>query len=576
MRRVLAFLLSLVTLTLLVAAGCGDPTILPPPTPATSGDGGSSDLICLANNCTSDFECKDCTGGHTVCEISSRRCLACGPGANNKTCPDKYTCTKYGDCVPEGTTCAEDANGLPTVSCTTNAQCAACSPAYRVCDPLLKTCVGCTTADVSQCQKTEYCNNDKCTANCPTGCTANADCQHCGAGTSAARACYRGACTQCSPDDNPQDTTSGHNPNCTEGLSCTDRGSCQAICGVASADGFLAGGAQCTSDNDCGLCRTQKHCDQPVNGGFGKCVVPARGCSEFGPGLFTLPAPYDKYTNLCSTDTDCRNQGIDYNIGKTLRDFTGLSALHDATVPYGMNVCAEVDIIGSRSCGVCVPCKKDADCKPIGVDSIAGQLAGGIIGIATQALVAKTMDSVFGRGEHSIQFYCEDLAAGYGVCLPCGNPLARCGNDTPPASGPCTHDVCTQGGQLGVQCGSCTAAVCAEDPYCCIKKWDAECVKKTEKLCPSYPSCNGQSCKDKSDGWYCSETVDAATKSRGLGTYQCTGGNLQTGNTCPNSTRGDPSTAKYCHPLGGNWKSTAELGTDGKPACYTTAAPVPQ
>ena len=36
-----------------------------------------------------------------------------------------------------------------------------------------------------------------------------------------------------------------------------------------------------------------------------------------------LPAPFDKVTNLCSTDIDCASVGIDLNVGAILRDITG-------------------------------------------------------------------------------------------------------------------------------------------------------------------------------------------------------------------------------------------------------------
>ncbi len=561
-------LLAFVTAVLLVAvftAGCGDDKRLP----ADYGSGrriptvdGGDDVICLLNNCHEDFECKDCTGNRTVCEKGSGRCIACGPQAGGKNCPGGYTCTKYGDCVPAGTTCEEDATGAPTGSCTTNAQCAACSPNHRVCDAGTKKCVGCTSSDVTQCQKTDVCKDTRCTPKCPTSCQSDTDCSQCGAGARGARSCFRGRCVQCNPEAS----------NCPDGLSCTPKGTCQPVCGVA---GRNAAGPKCLSDNDCGGCRREKNCDIPINGGYGKCAVPAPGCSELAKGLFTLPEPYDKITNLCSTDQDCRGVGIDYNVGKELRDFTGASFLGDANISYGMNVCASVDIIGSKSCGVCVPCRKDADCRPLDVTQIGGQLAGSL----GKAAIAKVMDTVFGRGEYKLNFYCENVAGNYGVCLPCGNPLSRCGDDAPPATGPCNHDICAKGEKLGLQCNACTAAVCEKDPFCCIMGWDAECVKKTEDLCPNYPSCFGQSCQFKSDGWYCSETVEAGTKNRGLGTYKCTGGNLQQGNTCPNATRQptpDQPGDKYCHPLGNDWKKTAELGSDGTPECYATPAPVPQ
>ena len=79
-------------------------------------------------------------------------------------------------------------------------------------------------------------------------------------------------------------------------------------------------------------------------------------------GVVVLPAPYDKYTNTCSSDTDCAGVSIQYNVGKLLREQTGIDSIKDANVEYGMNVCADVKISEKISCGICVPCAVDADC----------------------------------------------------------------------------------------------------------------------------------------------------------------------------------------------------------------------
>lgn len=560
MRQLFAGVLSLIFVLLFTAAGCGDDKQLPDDfgPGGGRGDGGDADLICLLNNCTEDFHCKDCTGTRTTCEKSSRRCIACGPAAGNKTCPNGYSCTKYGDCVPEGTTCSEDQNAVPNVVCTTDASCAACAPQFRVCDPQTKKCGGCTATNVTQCQKTEYCKDSKCVAKCPD-CTTDAECGQCGAGPRAAKMCVRGKCAQCNPENNS---------GCPAGLSCTARGSCQSICGRG---GRTAGGPKCLNDNDCGGCKSEKKCDIPINGGFGKCAVPAPGCSELAKGVFVLPDPYAKFTNLCSTDTDCKDQGIDFNVGKELREFSGVPFIGDANASYGMNVCASVDIIGTKSCGVCVPCRKDADCKPLDVEALGGKLAGSL----GKAAVAKTMDALFGKSDHKVHFYCENIAGDYGICLPCGNPLSTCGSAPAPASKAGDHSLCTTGGPLGAQCNACTTAVCDKDPYCCTSTWDAECVKKTDDVCKGFASCAGQSCADKADGWYCSETVEAGTNNRGLGTYKCAGGSIAQGNSCPNANRGDQGTDKYCHPLGGDWKKSAELGSDATPKCFATPATSP-
>lgn len=56
----------------------------------------------------------------------------------------------------------------------------------------------------------------------------------------------------------------------------------------------------------------------------------------------------------------------------------------------------------------------------------------------------------------------------------------------------CRHDVCDAGDPLLSSCDSCTAAVCAFDPYCCQVAWDAICVGEAQKECNL--SCTSSTC----------------------------------------------------------------------------------
>lgn len=60
-----------------------------------------------------------------------------------------------------------------------------------------------------------------------------------------------------------------------------------------------------------------------------------------------------------------------------------------------------------------------------------------------------------------------------------------CGSNE--CQGTCTHDKCTEGGPLAPSCGQCEATICAADPFCCETAWDAVCVAQVETLC-------GESC----------------------------------------------------------------------------------
>jgi hypothetical protein len=133
--------------------------------------------------------------------------------------------------------------------------------------------------------------------------------------------------------------------------------------------------------------------------------------------------------------------------------------------------------------------------------------------------------------------------------------LARCGQVTQaPGQGTCTHDVCTEGDKLGVQCDECTAAVCAQDPYCCVASWDFACKQKVDQFCKT-KTCYAFSCLYKAPGWYCDETPGKENNG-----YRCANGTIAEGSQCAagkTCRRKDP----------GDIRSGAVTGGDGKPAC---------
>jgi hypothetical protein len=45
------------------------------------------------------------------------------------------------------------------------------------------------------------------------------------------------------------------------------------------------------------------------------------------------------------------------------------------------------------------------------------------------------------------------------------------------------HDVCVAGAALDTNCSTCSANVCAQDPYCCTTEWDSVCVGYVEDFC---------------------------------------------------------------------------------------------
>ncbi|MBL4688534.1 MAG: hypothetical protein JKY37_28350 [Nannocystaceae bacterium] len=444
----------------------------------TSDDGdpgadGPQGDACLMNNCAQDLECGGCQDGATLCDTDEGRCVQCDP-ENQIGCEAGEVCTDFGNCVPDGLGCPT-ADGLPTVNCNADADCAACDPQHQVCDTASNTCVACSDQDEDACHSVEHCEAGACVANCPQDCNADADCGACGGAGHEAHACNAHVCTQCN----------SANP-CPGGLSCNAHGTCVEVCGLPGA---VAG--TCDADADCSGCPGDAtHCVVPINGGHGTCGALATGCSDLGNGVVVLPEPFDQVTNACSDDDDCAGVGVQYNVGKLLRELTGLDSIDDANIEYPMNACAAATIsVGSTSvsCGICVPCQEDNDCQDIDVDDVAGDAFGPLGAIASAIL----LDQLFGPNEHTIYMFCQPVAGDYGVCAPCPSLLSDCAGPAGGGggSGECGHDTCTTGDPLDPSCGTCAQAVCEADNYCCATEWDEICTDHVETYCAG--SCNG-------------------------------------------------------------------------------------
>jgi hypothetical protein len=448
---------------------------------ATSGGGGSTQGACFLNSCNSDAECAGCPDGRETCLVDENRCVACNP-VTGKGCADGEACTPYGLCAPAGQTCDTDDRGEPLITCTADKDCKACDPMHQVCNA--GKCAACTPTDKSHCLASDICLDGKCSPKCPQSCDTDADCSQCGGPGNEAHACNAHKCAQCS------DTV-----KCKDGLQC-ENGTCVLGCGIPNA---LKPG-DCVSDEDCKFCGDGNAaaafvCKKPINQNkptdHGGCVPKAQGCSDLGNGVVVLPPPWDQATNTCSSDANCAGVDIQLNVGKVIRDVVGSDeinlgfkkvAIKDAYVSYGMNTCAKLELTESISCGICVPCKVDADCKPIPVDPIVQDLFKGdtLVQIASSFLI----DYLYGDNpDHDLNFFCQPVAAGYGVCAPCGNPTQPCGKGGGGGgSGACSHDKCVEGAALS--CGdTCVNKVCAEDPYCCDTEWDSVCVGEVNKFC---------------------------------------------------------------------------------------------
>lgn len=443
--------------------GCGDDSGSPGGTTTSSTTGaGAGSGVCILHNCTEDAHCDGCADGKTSCDVDSARCVACG--SNGEGCPEGQECSSFGNCVPIGLDCPTDAMGTPQVNCNSSADCAACDPAHLVCDTGTNQCVACTENDTAECQSTDICKDGKCTPACSAACTVDNDCGQCGG----AKACNKHKCSECSATY-----------ACPSGSYCDlNTGTCEKVCGKVGQPGV------CDMDSECAGCQGTTKCGLPINGGPGTCEPPAAGCSDLGNGVLTLPAPYNQVTDLCSNDGDCAGVGITYNVGDALRDLLGTDEIagqpiDDANIEYPMSTCAAISA-GGQSCGVCVPCKVDDDCMDIDIDMLSSDLFPGVGGI----IIAFALDQLFGNNDHKLYMYCESVAAGYGVCVPCPGIINDC---APPGgmtgSGECTHAADVEGTALDPACDDCAATVCSFDTYCCETAWDATCVSEAADEC---------------------------------------------------------------------------------------------
>lgn len=490
---------------LMLFAGCatdGGGEVAPEesePVPGTETETGEG--ICLMNNCTDDEQCAGCADDRNTCLPDENRCVACNP-VTGQGCEPGFACSPFGICAPEGQICPTDDHGTPQVTCSENADCLACSPMHQVCDTATGQCQACTGTNTQHCLASDICVDGSCSPKCPSSCTVDNDCGQCGAPGNEAHACNAHVCSECS-DTWP----------CEAGLECV-AGSCVPGCG---ATGGQTSGS-CLSDEDCAFCGDPDDptsgswdCKKPVNANgpndHGTCGPVAAGCSDLGTSVAVLPEPWSDYTNLCSSDNDCAGVGIQLDVGELVKDLVGSDQIdlgftkvdiQSATVSYDMSTCADVDITADISCGVCVPCKVDNDCQPIAVDPVINDMFAGEP--LAQIAGALLINLLYGNeSEHNLNFYCQPVAAGYGVCAPCSNPLQACGSNQGIGSGggsggSCDHDTSTTGGPLNSSCSTCAATVCQSDSYCCDVAWDSVCVGAAAQLCGSSGGGGGGSC----------------------------------------------------------------------------------
>jgi hypothetical protein len=302
--RSVRFAISSALVALLVAA-CATGTPV-----KDSGSGGGTTTtggaeVCRLHSCDSNRECGACTEGNQTCLLAEHRCVACDPLVGG--CPDGAFCSEFGACVPQGQTCITNDNGIPTITCASDADCLACDSLHHVCDPQSSRCVTCTDADVSACGGPSACNENRCaecspTVACPDGkiCVAGGRCDVTTGSTGVGGA--GGGTSATSGSTGVGGAGGGSTGPCHE--ICQAGGTMAATCDpcvakLCAADAFCCSTAwdpQCVSE-------VPQYCGAtcPVTGGTGSTSSTGTGGAPCAHAVCTAGVALDAFCAPCAT-----------------------------------------------------------------------------------------------------------------------------------------------------------------------------------------------------------------------------------------------------------------------------------
>lgn len=392
------------------------------------GSAGGEPDVCRLNNCTTDGHCSRCPDGRTRCLVAEGRCVACDPNVP-QDCPAGSECTEWGLCVTEGLTCPTDAGGNPTVLCSANADCAACSPRHQVCDLASNHCTECIVTNTQHCNGSEICSDGACTPKCPASCSGNNDCMYCGGPGSEAHACFPSWCAEC-----------GSTWPCPAGQFC-ENGVCIPPCGQPGLLGVCEGPEDCHycgASDGWGTWRCNLH---GGTGPTGVCGPTIASCGDIAPSADLLPEPYNAHVVGCTTEAQCLGLTGEYDVGALIRTMVGGNELDigydsvhicDASeddgvaVAFGMQQCGSVFLSDTATCGLCAPCREDADCGAFSIEPLIGDLfCNDPLAWSAGAVLT---DMLWGDAPSPmLHFFCQPLADEYGICTPCADPTHPCG-----------------------------------------------------------------------------------------------------------------------------------------------------
>jgi hypothetical protein len=243
------------------------------------------------------------------------------------------------------------------------------------------------------------------------------------------------------------------------------------LCG----NGVCGHGEECENcPADCGSC-DGSHCgDSTCDVGGGECTSCSLDCGG-----------------------SCGGGGVDAGTSPVCGDgsCTGAENSTNCAQDCGGNngSCGDGSCSGGETCSSCA--SDCGTCPPVCGD---GACNGG------ETQTSCPGDCGGGGGNTCGDFVCATDGSECLLCIDClGNPLCcgdgfcelgedstNCLGDCPDTGGgqaDCSHDVCTIGTPLLSTCGTCEAAMCDFDNFCCTDTWDDLCVSQVPDIC-------GQTC----------------------------------------------------------------------------------
>ena len=511
-----------------VCPHCGDGVCLGTETCSTCAADCGKCLTCGDGECDGAEDCTTCQRDCGRCQGRScgdgicGRNEVCGGATRGRISCDADCCgCDHGDCTtgtPLKTTCSSCAAKVCATDascCTTQWDSVCVGYAVELCG---EACGSCKVDGVCDAAHGETCGS------CPQ------DCGKCTSGRCGDGVCGPGeSCLSCAVDCGKCTAGCGDGI-CGAGETCTN---CSTDCGECSVcgDGSCDGDETCTTcPKDCGtctgtcgdgICQTTESCTTcPADCGL--CASCGDGTCQTTESCASCPTdcgacPPSCGDGTCDPTETCTSCPIDCgSCAPVCGDGTCDPDTEDCTsCPQDCGACPPVCGDGTCNPGeTCATCPIDCGtCAPVCGDSVCN-------GTETCASCPGDCGAcpVCGDGVCNGLENCNSCPADCGTCTAtCGNHVcdaeagetcATCPGDCG-TCGECPHPLCTAGAPLEKTCSPCAATVCALDSFCCMGKWDSECVTEAGWMCSvDCTTCGNGTCDP---GETCATCADCGT-----------------------------------------------------------------